>query len=94
MKIEQTKTGIQFTVKVVPGSSRTALAGEYNGMIKIKIAAPPQKGKANQCLIHFLAKHLNVSKNEIYIVSGQTNPIKHIRIEGLMKDKVLKILGE
>lgn len=79
--------------KVVPGSSKTALAGVLDGTIKIKVAAPPEKGKANQCLIAFLARQLGVKKNDIQIVSGQTNPVKHVRVEGLSAGTCVEKLG-
>jgi hypothetical protein len=74
---------IQFTVKVVPGSSRTLYCGMHDGMYKIRLAAPPEKGKANKALIDFLAGLLGVKKTAVAIVSGQTNPIKHIVVEGV-----------
>ncbi|MBN1795039.1 MAG: DUF167 domain-containing protein, partial [Sedimentisphaerales bacterium] len=47
LKVENCNMGITFTVKVVPGSSKTSLSGILDGMLKLKIAAPPEKGKAN-----------------------------------------------
>ncbi len=79
--------------KIVPGSSKTSLAGALDGMIKIKVAAPPEKGKANQCLIAFLARQLGVKKKDVQIVSGQTNPVKHVRIEGLSVPTCMEKLG-
>lgn len=52
-------------------------------MLKIKIAAVPEKGKANKALIKFLAKKLGTKPQQIDIISGQTNPVKKIRISGL-----------
>ena len=75
-------------VKVVPGSSRTAVAGVWNGMLKVKVAAPPEKGKANESLTAFLAEKLGVKPGDISITSGQTNPVKHIAICGCLDDDV------
>ena len=88
LDIKQTETGIVFKVKIVPGSSKTAIAGHLDRMLKIKIAAPPEKGKANNCLIDFLASRLNVKKNAVTIISGHTNPIKQIRISGVSVENV------
>lgn len=77
-----------FTVKVVPGSSRTLYCGMHDGMFKVKLAAPPEKGKANKALIDYLAGVLGVKKNAVTIVSGQTSPIKQIEIEGIGSDYV------
>ena len=92
-QIQEDERGVVLVAKIVPGSSKTALAGLLAGMIKFKVAAPPEKGKANQCLIAFLARQLGVRKNDIQIVSGQTNPVKHVRIEGLSAPTCLKKLG-
>ena len=82
-----------FGVKVVPGSSRTALAGVLGDLLKIKVAAPPEKGKANKCLIEFLAKQLGVKKNQISIVAGQTNPVKTVQVAGISIEALLEKLG-
>jgi len=83
----------QGVVLIVPGSSKTALAGVLDRMVKIKVAAPPEKGKANECLVAFLARRLCVRKNAIAIVAGQTSPVKHVRIEGISARTCLERLG-
>jgi uncharacterized protein YggU (UPF0235/DUF167 family) len=57
------------------------------------VAAAPENGKANQCLIAFLAKELGVKKNAIEILSGHTNPVKQVRIAGISAAKLLEELG-
>lgn len=75
--------GVIVTIKVVPGSSRTCIAGSLGGMLKVKVAAPPEKGKANQCLIDFLANQLGIRKNCISITSGLTSAVKQLRISNM-----------
>ena len=94
MKIEEIGSGVVFTVKVVPGSSKTCIAGLLGGMLKIKIAAPPEKGKANKCLVNFLAETFGVRKNDVKIISGQTNPVKRIQISGTSSEQLLSRLEE
>lgn len=79
-----------FKVKVVPGSSKTALIGPFDRMLKIKIASVAQKGKANAALIAFLAKRLGLKKADIRITAGKTNPVKHLRVSGLSGDELLQ----
>jgi uncharacterized protein len=68
-------------VKVIPKSPKTEIVGEMaDGTLKIRIAAPPERGKANTELIRFLAKHYNCPKSEIRIISGQTDQRKLVRI--------------
>ena len=91
--IQEGEDGITFVAKIVPGSSKTAIAGVLDDMIKIKVAAPPEKGKANQCLIAFLARKLSVKKNAISITAGQTSPVKHIQIVGVSAGTLRENLG-
>ncbi len=85
--------GIVFTAKIVPGSSRTAVMGLLDGMVKIKVAAAAEKGKANQCLIEFLAKKLEVKKKDISIISGKTSPVKQIKINRISSKQLTEKLG-
>ena len=91
--IQNNADGVVFTAKVVPGSSRTVVAGVLDDMIKVRVAAAPEKGKANQCLVAFLAKQLGVKKNNIEIVSGRTNPVKQVQVTGVSAIELLRKLG-
>jgi uncharacterized protein (TIGR00251 family) len=91
--VQESPDGVVFTAKVVPGSSRTMVSGVLDNMVKIRVAAAPEKGKANQRLIAFLAGQLGVKKNAIEILSGQTNPIKQVRVVGISGDEFLSRLG-
>ena len=85
--VREVDNGIVFVAKLVPGSSPPSrICGLLDGMLKIKITAAPEKGKANQCLIKFLAGQLGIKKNSIKIISGQTVPIKQIQITGISAD--------
>ncbi len=71
-------------VKVIPRSAKTEIAGEMaDGTLKVKIAAPPQKGNANEALRLFLAAHYAVPRSAVTIVSGHSAALKLVRIEGV-----------
>ena len=80
--------GVWITVKVVPGSSRTQIVGTHGDMLKIKVAAPPEKGKANKALLEFLANQLGIRKNALHIESGQTSCVKQIRCDGVTGSRI------
>lgn len=84
---------IVFNMKVIPASSKSEITGLYDGMIKAKVAAAPEKGKANQALIELLSKKLNISKSDIAITSGLTSKIKQVSIRhsANVLDEILKI---
>ncbi len=91
--IREVAGGVVFTAKIVPGSSKTSLCGALDGMMKIKISAAPEKGKANQCLVEFLAKQLGVKKKAVHVIAGQTNPVKNIEVMGLSAEELTTKLG-
>jgi len=73
---------MDIRVKVIPKSSKTELAGYLpDGTWKIKVAAVPEKGRANQALCEFLADHFGVAKSKVRIVRGETSHIKRIHLD-------------
>ena len=68
---------------IQPNASKTEIVGEHNGALKIKVKAPPVDGKANEEVIRFLSKKLDIPKSKIQLVSGQTSRHKRFLIEGL-----------
>lgn len=80
--------GVLLKIKVVPGASRTRLLGHWDGRVKVAVAAPPEKGKANRALVAFLAGRLGLRKRDVRVVSGKTGPLKTVRLEGVDCDAV------
>jgi uncharacterized protein (TIGR00251 family) len=94
LAIQKVDEGAVFTVKIVPGgSSPTQICGLLGEILKIKVAAPPEKGKANRCLIEFLAEKLGVKKNAVSIISGRTSPVKHVKVSGISPETILQKLN-
>ncbi len=75
-------------LKVVPGASRTKLLGEWDGRVRLAVAAAPEKGKANAELVAFLAKRLSLPKSQVTVIAGHGSPLKTIRIDGAEADAV------
>ena len=74
--------GLTFAVRIVPRASRSEIAGEYNGALRIRIAAPPVEGAANRELIRLLAKIFKLPQNAVEIVSGAGSKSKIVRLAG------------
>ncbi len=72
-----------MNVKVVPGSSRDVIVGWLGDALKLKVAAPPEKGRANEAVIALLADKLGIGPDQITILSGQTSAAKVLEIDGL-----------
>jgi uncharacterized protein (TIGR00251 family) len=86
-------TETRLTVKVVPGASRSELAGWTGGVLRVRVAAAPEKGKANRELTDFLAGALGVRKSAVTVVRGATARTKTIEVAGLTLDEVMAKLG-
>ncbi len=76
MKISEYHALPCLCIKVIPSASKNAFRSITDQEIRIAIAAPPEKGKANDELVAFLAKTLGFSKKDIQIAQGQTSRIK------------------
>lgn len=93
LNIRSYDAGSIITVKVVPGSSRTSLAGILGTMLKVKVSSAPEKGKANDCLIGFLAKLLGVKKKDISIISGHSRSVKQVQVAGVFAETIESVLS-
>jgi uncharacterized protein len=72
---------VTLRVKVIPRSPRSEVVGKLaDGTWKVRIAAPPEHGKANRELILLIARELGVAPDAIEIVSGHTASLKLVRI--------------
>jgi uncharacterized protein (TIGR00251 family) len=71
---------ILVSVKVVPGASRSSVAGMRDGCLLVRVAAQPEKGKANEELRSCLAAALGISKSEVELASGAASRKKVLSI--------------
>jgi len=71
--------GLEFYVK--PNSRKAGVEGIHGGRIKVRIKAPPEKGKANKELVDMISKVTGVSKDRISIKAGITSNYKRVVIE-------------
>jgi uncharacterized protein len=81
-----------FKVQVVPRSSRSEVAGEHNGSLRVRVSSPPVEGAANKELTHVLAKAFKVSRSAISILSGQSSRLKQVSIEGVSSSALSELL--
>ncbi len=88
-----TKEGLVLPIKVIPRAAKNAIAGWENEELKVRLNAVPEKGEANEALIHFLAKTWKLSKSSFSIISGETSRHKKILIRGVTLESLTKILN-
>ena len=83
---------IYLDIKAVPLSSKSALGEVKDGRLKVKIAAAPEDGKANEELRSFLSKTLKIPKKDILLESGEKSRLKTLRLPIAAKEKLEMLL--
>jgi hypothetical protein len=73
---------ITLTLHIQPGAKKTEFAGLHGDALKIRLAAPPVDGKANEALIKFVAETLKLPKSAVNLKSGQTSRRKVLEVIG------------
>ncbi len=75
------KGEVRLKVKVVPKSGRSEIAGVMaDGTLKVKVQAPPEKGKANAEVCALVARELGVKPRGVAILSGETSQLKRVLV--------------
>ena len=84
---------VRLKVKVVPGSSRDEIVGWLGDALKIKVTAPPEKGKANEAVVELLAAALGIATDDVMVVSGHSSPAKVVAVSGMDDETIKKAFG-
>lgn len=84
---------VLLRVKVVPGASRSKIAGLLGDRVKIAVAAAPEDGKANEALCELLAKTLSLPRRNVAVTQGHTQPRKTLLIQGIDVIVLISILS-
>ena len=83
--LRESKKGLTFDIQVTPHASRSELVGVQDGVLKVKVTAPPVEGAANEACIKLLSKELELKKSQMEISSGAKSRKKTIIIKGINK---------
>lgn len=86
--------GIALRIKVVPGASRTKVAGVLGDRLKVAVAAPPEGGKANRAVCELLAELFGVAARDVSITEGHTLPRKTVQVLGVNACTAVERLGK
>ena len=92
LKISQVEGGVQFQVRVQPRASRREVAGVEEGVLRLRLTAPPVEGAANEACREFLAGLLGVPRARVAIVGGLKSRLKLVKVEGMSPAAVLEAL--
>jgi uncharacterized protein len=91
--LRQAGADVLLSLHVQPGAKKTEIAGQHGEALKIRLAAPPVDGKANECLIAFLAGRLGLPKSRLELVSGASSRAKRVRADDVTVADVMTRLA-
>jgi hypothetical protein len=83
----------RLAIRLSPRASREEIAGERDGVLLVRVTAPPVDGAANEALVRLLSKRLRVAKGAVRIVSGDTSRTKTVEVDGLEDAEIRVRLG-
>lgn len=75
--------GVLIDIVVHPRASTTEVAGIHAGALRVRVAAPPVDGAANEAIVDLFRKRLNVRRDDVKIVSGTTARRKRVLVTGI-----------
>lgn len=85
---------VVLRLHVQPGAGRTAVVGTYGDALKVRVAAPPEGGRANEACLALVADTLGVETDAVELTGGRSSRSKRVRIKGLEADDVERLLGK
>lgn len=90
--IRGTPAGVEVDVWVQPRASKDELSGLQGDALKIRLAAPPVDGEANEALVRYLAKLAGVPRSSVELVRGHTGRRKTVRLKGVGVEEVRSLV--
>lgn len=92
LDIRETAEGIEIVVLVQPRAASTTVVGIHGGALKMRVAAPPAKGRATEECLRFLAQLLGLRQADVELVAGLTSRSKRVRLRGVSRERLLAVL--
>jgi uncharacterized protein (TIGR00251 family) len=83
----------RIAVKAVPGAKRDEIVGRLGDRLKVRVAAPPEGGKANAAIAELLAAALGVRARDVRLIGGQSRAEKVFEVTGAAPAAVARLLG-
>jgi hypothetical protein len=90
--LRDTAAGLSIAILVTPRASRTEVAGIAEGRLRIRVAAPPVGGEANQELVRFLARRLGLPRAAVAVSAGAAGRRKTVLAQGIAAEAALRLL--
>ncbi|MCW2965765.1 MAG: hypothetical protein JWO17_3017 [Actinomycetia bacterium] len=84
----------RLTLRVSPGAARSVVVGRYGAGWKVRVAAAPEDGKANDAVVRLLVDTLSLPAQDVQIVSGRSSRDKIVALEGMRPAEIERRLAE
>ncbi|HEX3275603.1 MAG TPA: DUF167 domain-containing protein [Gemmatimonadales bacterium] len=81
--IDPTATGVRLRLHIQPRASATELVGRHGDALKLRVAAPPVHGAANEAVLRWLAERLGVPRSAVSLTAGATARAKTVCVDGV-----------
>ncbi len=91
LDLKEQPDGFTFKVRVIPKAHRNSLVGVEDGVLVVRLVAPPVDGKANQALLEYLRSHLGLRKQQVQLQGGQRSRHKLVKVEGIGRDALERL---
>jgi uncharacterized protein (TIGR00251 family) len=91
--IDATATGVRLRLHIQPRASATELVGRHGDALKLRVAAPPADGAANEAVVRWLAARLGVARSAVTLTAGATGRIKTVSVAGIGAAEVARRLA-
>ena len=85
---------VVLRLHVQPGAGRTAVVGRHGDALKVRVAAPPSGGRANEACTELIAGILGVKGSQVALSGGESSRQKRVTVTGVEPDDVTRLLGE
>lgn len=89
--------GAVFEVWCAPGASRDLVRGEHGGRLKVALAAPAERGRANEALLRLLARALGVRRSDLVLERGRAGRAKRVLVRsleaGALGERLARLVG-
>jgi uncharacterized protein (TIGR00251 family) len=91
LRITNRNGSLRFGVRVQPRASRTEVVGLHGDVLKVRLAAPPVEGAANEALLELLADALGVPRRSVRLVSGEASRGKVVEVDGVTVENIRRL---
>lgn len=82
----------RLSVKVVPHAARTELVGWIGDALKVRVTAPPERGKANAAVIEALAMAVGVARERVHLIAGEARERKVFAVDGMAASELRTLI--